>query len=138
MPGDRKFGEILNRSQGVDTVSCRQRIRQGQLMSVRIELNEAAAQTNNFAVGRDVVRLRGSIATLEGPARCTLVSVRAIADSKNQRVVVLVYELARRAVFGKTCARQIRDAAEFDYSIPRGARNASRTILYCTEWLYHS
>ena len=97
-------------------------------MSVHIKLNEVAAQTNNFAVGRDVVRLRGSIATFEGPARCTLVSVRAIADSKNQRVVVLVYELARRAVFGKTCARQIRDAAEFDYSIPRGACNSRGTV----------
>ena len=42
--------------------------------------------------------------------------------------MVLVYELTRRGVLGKTCARQIRDAAEFDYSIPRGSRNSRGTV----------
>ena len=104
-------------------------------MSAGIKRNKTIAQANNLAVGRDVIRLRGLVAALVGPTRSAFVgyvAVRAIADSKDQSVIVLVYKLARRGVLGKTCARQVRDAAELDYGIPCGARNASGTILYCT------
>ena len=105
-------------------------------MCVRIECNkafaQALAQTNNLAVGRDVVRFCGGFAALERPARSTFVgqfAIRAVASSKDQRIVVLVDKLACRAVFGKTCARQVRDAAELDHGIPRRASNARGTAI---------
>ena len=104
-------------------------------MCVRIECNkafaQALAQTNNLAVGRNVVRFCGGFAALEGPARSAFIgqfAIRAVASSKDQRIVVLVDKLARRTVFGKACARQIRDAAELNHGIPCRARNARGTV----------
>ena len=77
-------------------------------MSAGIKRNKTIAQANNLAVGRDVIRLRGLVAALVGPTRSAFVgyvAVRAIADSKDQSVIVLVYKLARRGVLGKTCVR---------------------------------
>ena len=46
-------------------------------MRVRIECNkafaQAPAQANNLAIGRNVIRLRGCVAALEGPACSTFV-----------------------------------------------------------------
>ena len=104
-------------------------------MSAGIKRNKFIAQANNFAIGRDIIRLRGLVAAPIGPTRSVFigyVTVRAIAGSENQCVVVLVDKLTRRGVLGKACARQVCDAAELDYGIPCGARNTSRAIVCCT------
>ena len=105
-------------------------------MRVRIECNkvfaQAPTQANNLAIGRNVIRLRGCVAAFESPARGAFIgqlAVRAIPNSKDQRVVVLEDKLARRAILGKTCTRQVRDTAELDYGIPCRARNARGSVL---------